>query len=524
LDQSAALSEVIVNKAEGNSGGINITTGSLFLRNGAVLATSTFGQGNGGTININARDIASFDGSKVFNQVNNRATGNSGGINITTGSLFVTNGAELFTSTYGKGNAGNVTINARDRISLDGGELEQRFLSSKVQSRIEGSGQGQGGNIQIVTESLSATNGAYLSASTDGVGNAGNVIINARDIYFAGKGEDEFPSGAYSRVLNDAKGQGGNIQIVTESLSLTDDAIISAVLLQKAEGQGGNVQITANSLSLTNDAEVSVSSEGRGNAGNLDIKANFIRLENQGELKAFTAAGIGGNITLSNLDLLLMRDRSLISAAALNDANGGNITINAKDGFIVAVPSENSDIIANAFQGRGGNINITTEGIYGLDYRDRLTPRSEINASSEFGVNGTVELNTPDIDPNSGLVNLPAVPVDTQVAQTCTAGSNVAKSSFTITGRGGLPPNPGEALNADAVQVDLVTLNPEVGNTPAVYTNPINPTPTRIVEATGWVIAANGDVILTNSAPTVTPHSSWQRTADCRVVNQHQEG
>ncbi|MBN4000320.1 hypothetical protein [Nostoc sp. LPT] len=113
-----------------------------------------------------------------------------------------------------------------------------------------------------------------------------------------------------------------------------------------------------------------------------------------------------------------------------------------------------------------------------------------------------------------------------KLAQTCTAGSAVVKSSFTITGRGGLPPNPSDALNTDAVQVDLVTLNPEVGKpyTTAVSTNPTSPTPTRIVEATGWVIAANGDVILTSSAPTLTPHSSWQKTADCRALNQQQGG
>src|SRR3712207_8808007 len=39
--------------------------------------------------------------------------------------------------------------------------------------------------------------------------------------------------------------------------------------------------------------------------------------------------------------------------------DGGNININAD--FVVAVPKEDSDITANAFNGRGGNINITTD-------------------------------------------------------------------------------------------------------------------------------------------------------------------
>ncbi|WP_206671458.1 S-layer family protein, partial [Staphylococcus aureus] len=104
-------------------------------------------------------------------------------------------------------------------------------------------------------------------------------------------------------------------------------------------------------------------------------------------------------------------------------------------------------------------------------------------------------------------------------------GSPLAKSQFTIPGRGGLPPNPGEVLNTDAVQVDLVTLHPEVDkrSTTTVSTNPTSPTPDRIVEATGWVIDANGDIILTANPTTITPHSSWQKIADCRAFNQQQK-
>jgi large exoprotein involved in heme utilization and adhesion len=55
-------------------------------------------------------------------------------------------------------------------------------------------------------------------------------------------------------------------------------------------------------------------------------------------------------------------------------------------------------------------------------------------------------------------------------------------------------------------------------STTAVSTSPINPTSTLIVEAQGWVIDKNGKVILTANAPTVTPHSSWQKTANCQQL------
>ena len=75
---------------------------------------------------------------------------------------------------------------------------------------------------------------------------------------------------------------------------------------------------------------------------------------------------------------------------------------------------------------------------------------------------------------------------------------------------GGLPPNPGDALSTDAVMVDLITLNPEVdqpSNT-AVSTSRTSSKPARIVEAQGWAIDANGEVILTANASTLKLHGS----------------
>lgn len=60
-------------------------------------------------------------------------------------------------------------------------------------------------------------------------------------------------------------------------------------------------------------------------------------------------------------------------------------------------------------------------GIFGTEGRGSQTPESDITASSNLGpqFSGTVEINTPDVDPSRGLVSLPAVPIDTEVVQTC---------------------------------------------------------------------------------------------------------
>ena len=213
--------------------------------------------------------------------------------------------------------------------------------------------------------------------------------------------------------------------------------------------------------------------------------------------------------------------------------------MNLRPCVLVAVPQENSDISANSQDFRGGNIRINTQGIFGTQFREQPTPLSDITAtgvSSELS--GMVEINTPDVDPRSGLVELPAEVVDPTglIAQACPVHRD---NSFTVTGRGGLPPLPSEPLRTNnTVPLNWVTLDrhqssavvgaglTETSTFPPI--NPINPpvqlsvatdnrqeTTTKIVEATGWVINNEGKVVLIASAPTVTAHSSWSRLASC---------
>ena len=544
--------------ATGKGGNVNVTAGSLSLTNGGDLGSNTSGQGDAGSVTITASGPISFDGvgsngspSGASSQVQLGATGKGGNINITAGSFSLTNGGELSTSTFGQGDAGSVTITASGLISFDG--------PSGAGSTVESGAIGKGGNINIMARSLSLTNGAQFVAGTFGRGDAGSVTITASGpVSFDGADRNGFASGAFSTVESGAIGKGGNIKVTAGSLSLTNGADLAASTIGRGDagsvtitasgpvsfdgvgsngrpsgvlstvesgaiGKGGNIKVTAASLSLTNGAGIAVNSKGQGNSGDLQVQTGTVTLDHGAFLTAEAATGEGGNITLKAQDLLLLRHGSLISTTAGTaqaGGDGGNITINAP--LIVAVPKEDSDIKANAFTGRGGNIQITTQGIFGLQFRSKDTPLSDITASSQFGVNGTVQINTPGVDPSRGLTDLSTGPVDAsrQIAQGCYSGNAVAsqQNKFVVTGRGGLPPNPREALNSDAVDVNWVALNPEPENHAGAAT-PVNPdhtplTPT-IAEAQGWVYGPNGEVILTAAAPTITPQSARPQPATC---------
>ena len=99
---------------------------------------------------------------------------------------------------------------------------------------------------------------------------------------------------------------------------------------------------------------------------------------------------------------------------------------------------QNSQILANAVSGPGGNISITT---------NLLLPdtASVISASSQFGQQGIISIQSP-ISPASGkIIPLSQKPLiaTTLLSQRCAtlAGGNI--SSFTVVGRDTLPAEPG---------------------------------------------------------------------------------
>ena len=55
---------------------------------------------------------------------------------------------------------------------------------------------------------------------------------------------------------------------------------------------------------------------------------------------------------------------------------------------------------------------ITARGLFGLEFREAQTPESDITATSNLGASfsGEVILNTPEVDPTSGITELSVTP------------------------------------------------------------------------------------------------------------------
>jgi filamentous hemagglutinin family protein len=523
-------------EATDKGGTLTINTERLSVKDGATVSTETFGASQAGDLLINASEsielIGTIPGTNNPSQLaadvaqKATATGNGGNLTVNTGRLSIRDGAQIGTTARNQGQGGILTVNA-DSILLSGtsplaefrGEGRSGIFVSAEPAFLDGSGNliittADTGELNLTTGELTVEKGALISADNFGTGQGGAATLNVRQLIVRDGGQ----IGAGSLLEKDAvnnnneRGPGGNLTVnATEFVEINGTGTISSTsvpssLFTQAEGTGdaGNLNIFTPELTLRDGAEINVSATGSGEAGNLTITANSIRLD-RGSLSAETNAGEGANITLQGLDLLLIRNQSPISAQAFNEANGGNITINAENGFIVAVPGEDSDIIANASEGRGGNIQITTQGIFGIEERRAIPGNgtNDIDASSQFGVNGTVQINTPDVDPSRGLANLPEAPVNVEVAQGCQGGGTQASVAFFNTGKGGLAPNPYESISSSNIWEDVPLPIQETANSARAASTSASPAtpPDKIVEAQGWLINEKGNVVLVAEMP-----------------------
>ena len=118
--------------ASGNGGNITIKAESLSITDNAVLSTSTSGQGNAGSIFVQANGPVSLAYSTIGSNVMSGAVGNGGGISITSGSLSLTDEAQLSASTFGQGNAGSVFVQANGPVSLANGNIINNVESGAV--------------------------------------------------------------------------------------------------------------------------------------------------------------------------------------------------------------------------------------------------------------------------------------------------------------------------------------------------------------------------------------------------------
>lgn len=528
----------------GGGGIIEVATTQLTIEDGASIIGGTYSDQDSGDISIRATDAVILRGSFAPFFVPTSITiaslggrGNAGNLSIETGHLLVQEGALINTDSgvrtlvgnieFG-GNAGDITILATESVDVFGGVLNLFGIFGSTAIRSRTSTEGNAGTIQITTPILNILNGGRITSETQGQASGGAININAQNVLISGAGNDDpdaisgifansgvetqvaFITGEIESVP--ASGTGGSITIDTANLTMQDRAVITVGSFDS--GAAGNLAITADVIRISGGGRLIATTTSDG-GGNIILTADTLAL-NSGSITASSDSGDGGSLTFNIGNLLLLRNQSLISTEAGTagaGGNGGDITLNLPNGFIVAVPTENSDIQANAFEGDGGSVNVTARSLLGIAFRPGVldTPLSDITASSQFGRSGTVTINELSSNVRQDRAALPTETAPPALAQGCRAqGSQTG--SFISTGRGGLPTNPTDPLSADAVWQDLDPIpqlddsnaggdtgSPSAAHAAAHASAP-EPPAAPIVETNRWVRAEDGTVLLVADA------------------------
>ncbi|PSB32986.1 beta strand repeat-containing protein [Chlorogloea sp. CCALA 695] len=507
LGEDSFLRANVTPTGMGTGGNLTINTGRLLVQGGAEVSATTSGAGKGGNLQISASESVEVVGESPNRQVGSGLLaqsegsggdgGDAGNLTIDTGRLLVRDGSQISASTGGEGKGGNLQIVA-DSVEMVGESAKSEFVSGlSAQSE----GRGDAGNVTIETGRLLLQDGAQVSAITGGEGKGGNLQIVADSVEMVGESaKSEFVSGLFATSLG--SGNAGNVTIKTGRLLVRDGAQVSAIT--EGEGKGGHLQIVAHdsveligtsansqfasglsvrsqgsgdSGNLTIDtgrllvqggAVISSRSSGEGTSGNTDITARETLQADDGTISTSTSRSGGGAIAIKAGNIRLVGDSDIRGNVASGADDGGNITLTAD--YILAF--DNSDILAFARDGKGGDITLNTPAFFGENYRPApgstnlsgLDNNNQVDINATGAVSGIITI--PDVTfIQNSLIELPENQLNTDsiLANSCIVRRNQpTMGSFTITGTGGLPQRPGDAQISSFPTVDMATLPSDI--------------------------------------------------------------
>lgn len=420
---------------------LTIMVGNLQILNGGIVGTLNLGEGSGGDLTITADSVlATGTGLDTLSLSTETRGGPAGDLNLNTHTLELRDGARVSSSTAGFGNAGDIGIVATEQISING-NLSGIFSATIATDAAVGDA-GNAGALNITTPLL-LVNGGVIDSTTVGDGDAGAIQVRVGDLQLTGGAQIRSFSGGFDEFTGElvvGSGAAGSVDVnATGEVTLSGVSATnrpSGLLAEtRGAGAGGNVSVRAWSLTVSDGAVISSSSLGSGLAGNVHVELGDSLKLHGGSITTQATESDGGNITIIAPRLIHLVNSRITTSVESGVGSGGNIFIDPQ--FMVL---QNSQIVANAFGGPGGNINI----IAGQFISD---PATVISASSTLGIDGTVNIEAPDSDLSADLAALPASFIDaSRMMQAGCGAARAGLSSLVEVGRGGLPPAPDDYL------------------------------------------------------------------------------
>jgi filamentous hemagglutinin family protein len=315
----------------GDASEVLIEARNVSFRDGAHIWSSSQGGGQGSQITIRAQESVLFTGNDESGwriaglTMDTSGAGDGASLLLEAKNVTFDGGSGVQGGMMGKGNLGDITIRATERLTLKG--LHSNGAGSRIFKRVMGpSTGGHGGELLVEAGELVMEDGAVISANTNGPGEGGNITLRIEGtLLLAGVNEE------------------GKVSRISSSSSGGDEA--------ESVGKGGTIIVEAGRLVVTEGTQIkSVSSVGKGrlagNAGEIHLRVTGEVLLDGVNLYGENSEGFGSGIYASSLGLgeagnagkivleantLTIKDGAVIKSSTNNKAQGGNIEIRVKD-------------------------------------------------------------------------------------------------------------------------------------------------------------------------------------------------
>ena len=266
-----------------SGGDINIQTDNIRLINGGSIFSRTLGSGNSGNVtiqNTETIEVAGFSENGPSNiaattsitrdrntgSIISVDTGSSGQIVIDTARLIVMEGGQIVSGTQTTGDAGSVSINATESVTLEGNTEDGRsglFANALFQA-------GSGGNVTVNTPYLSLRDGATINVSNS-------------------------PSSPTSLVPS-GTGAAGSIQVQGAEVILLDSQ--SLLTADSVDGGGANIDLEADAIVLKNGSLITTSATGNATGGNINLDTGALIAIGNSDITANAMNSFGGKISV----------------------------------------------------------------------------------------------------------------------------------------------------------------------------------------------------------------------------------
>ncbi len=370
LAQSGLFS--VADRGSGNAGNLTVNAAEVLdIRNGAVVSNGTFTSGSGGDLLVNAgRVFISGEGASTLTGVSVSAetgsSGNAGTLIIQADSLEVRQGAQVLAATFGEGRGGDLKVASRNVLLVGDGVTWPTGLFTNAES---GSG-GDAGTLRVTGENIVVRDGARIAADTYGDGAAGDILIEAGEVFLSGDGNP-----LVTGVLSEASagtGNAGKISVTANRLEIRDGAKIRADTF--SVGRGGDVEVEADQILLSGDrspytTDISASAQkgSQANGGDVTVRAGTLEILDGATITADTSStGRGGNILVVTDRLRMSGEDSPYSTGVFSEAlpgstgDAGNITLQSRN----LEMKNGAQIGARTFDaGQGGNLTVKADSV-----------------------------------------------------------------------------------------------------------------------------------------------------------------